>query len=557
MAEELEKLWSKLSFTEEEDEGIEIDNNCTRSAREIGKNCVLMKILTHKSISIEALRKNMRMLWKPNKSVQISEIDEEIFLVEFGDGRDKKKVLDMCPWSYEKQLILIQEFDGKLTPKEVDIRWAPFWIQIYNLPLNCRTKEIGLAIGARMGEVLEIDVQESGVHWGTCLRVRVRIDVTKKLVRGKKITVEGGDSRWVNFKYERLPNFCYRCGLLNHALKECPETGENNKSTEEEVLQYGAWMRGEIFRRYAQDQNRPSMGRGMGFGAERWGAGTESEKGTMILSATEPPVEMGGVQGLKRPGMKERPLNQWGTRAETEKTTANTTAKDLPVGLGGAHRSRQPSMEAFPLTQQKVASGDDATGSVGLHANGMCEEIAEKKGLKVPDLGVDTLLKDKSQTTELESMICDESIDQKKKVVRKEKLIQVQVKGVGESKAKKDIEESNGPTGPMGLQTELGPLAMVYDENKGWTEEKLGQNSRHWKRLARELKKESKGENKGLKNVKRESQTPLSEIDPNVIDTKRRKEGGQDDIQNRRNYEEENLMVGGEAGAARQHRRAS
>ena len=69
MAEELEKLWSKLSFTEEEDEGIEIDNNCTRLAREIGKNCVLMKILTHKSISIEALRKNMRMLWKPNKSV--------------------------------------------------------------------------------------------------------------------------------------------------------------------------------------------------------------------------------------------------------------------------------------------------------------------------------------------------------------------------------------------------------------------------------------------------------------------------------------------------------
>ena len=85
----------------------------------------------------------------------------------------------------------------------------------------------------------------------------------------------------------------------------------------------------------------------------------------------------------------------------------------------------------------------------------------------------------------------------------------------------------------------------------------MGQNSRHWKRLARELKKESKGENKGLKNVKRESQTPLSEIDPNVIDTKRRKEGGQDGIQNRRNYEEENLMVGGEVGATRQHRQAS
>ncbi|KAK7827709.1 hypothetical protein CFP56_030881 [Quercus suber] len=69
-----------------------------------------------------------------------------------------------------------------------------------------------------------------------CLRVKVRLDVTKRLVRGKKITVEGGESRWVNFKYERLPNFCYRCGLLNHALKDCLENDAENKSTEGEVL---------------------------------------------------------------------------------------------------------------------------------------------------------------------------------------------------------------------------------------------------------------------------------------------------------------------------------
>lgn len=41
----------------------------------------------------------------------------------------------------------------------------------------------------------------------------------KQLVRGKKITIEGDECKRVNFKYERLPNFCYRCGLLNHALK--------------------------------------------------------------------------------------------------------------------------------------------------------------------------------------------------------------------------------------------------------------------------------------------------------------------------------------------------
>ena len=75
----------------------------------------------------------------------------------------------MCPWNYEKQLILIQDFEGELTPKEIDIKWAPFWIQIYNLPLKCKTKETGWAIGSSLGTVMDVDVPESGVQWGKCL----------------------------------------------------------------------------------------------------------------------------------------------------------------------------------------------------------------------------------------------------------------------------------------------------------------------------------------------------------------------------------------------------
>ena len=91
MAEELEELWKKLTFTEEEDVRIVLDSSSTRATKEVGKCRVMMKILTQRCISLDALRKNMRMLWKPNKAVQISEIDEDIFLVEFGDVKDKKK----------------------------------------------------------------------------------------------------------------------------------------------------------------------------------------------------------------------------------------------------------------------------------------------------------------------------------------------------------------------------------------------------------------------------------------------------------------------------------
>ena len=45
-----------------------------------------------------------------------------------------------------------------------------------------------------------MDVEDNGVQWGKYLRVKVSIDVTKKLIRGKKVNIEGEENRWVLFK---------------------------------------------------------------------------------------------------------------------------------------------------------------------------------------------------------------------------------------------------------------------------------------------------------------------------------------------------------------------
>ena len=166
MAEELEVLWKKLSFTEEEVDDVELGSGNTKVAIERGKYCAVLKVLTHRSISLDALRKNLRMMWKLKKEMQLLEIEEDLFLVEFGDEKDKRKVIDMSLWSYEKQLVIIQDFEAKLTPKEIELKWSPFWVQMFNLPLKSRTRETGIAIGSKLGEALEVDVLDSGVHWG-------------------------------------------------------------------------------------------------------------------------------------------------------------------------------------------------------------------------------------------------------------------------------------------------------------------------------------------------------------------------------------------------------
>lgn len=155
----------------------------------------------------------------------------------------------MCLWIYEKQLILLNEFEGKLVSKDISIWQSPFWVQIFSLYLKSRTSEMSWAISSKLGEVMVVDVFESGVQWEKYLRVRVKIDVTKKLVQGKKAMIEEGYQRWISFKYERLPNFCYRCGLFSHDLRDCSETLDKDNQAEQTTLQYRAWMRGEVQQR--------------------------------------------------------------------------------------------------------------------------------------------------------------------------------------------------------------------------------------------------------------------------------------------------------------------
>ena len=51
------------------------------------------------------------------------------------------------------------------------LKWSPFWVQIYNLPLKSQTKEMGKAIGSSLGKVINVDVADTRVQWGICLRV--------------------------------------------------------------------------------------------------------------------------------------------------------------------------------------------------------------------------------------------------------------------------------------------------------------------------------------------------------------------------------------------------
>ena len=498
MAEELEELWKKLTVTEEENEDIVLGSNSTRVAKEVGKNCIVMKVLTQRCVSVDALKKNLRMLWKPNKGLQVAEIEDNLFLAEFGDSRDKKKVMEMRPWSFEKQLMLMREFEGELIPKEIVLKWSPFWIQIYNLPLKCMTSGTGNAIGAKIGEVLEVDVPENGVQWGKYFRVRVNVDTTKKLVRGKKINIEECGSRWVYFKYERLPNFCYRCGMLDHGEKECLEQAPVEESGEKGNAQYGPWLRGEPGRRANKEVE------------------STGEGGRLNNKHKD--------EGFER-GMRNQPGKSTAPDQQTENGGVTAARKSRPVGL-----SQRPNTEV---------SGVLGESSEGKHENGNEKFQGEKNAGMLYENSIGNMNETKKHE--------DTNMGSPRETATREDW-NVST-GLENSNTEKVSEVE---TQVSWAETNTGPLAMCYETNKGWIEEKLGPTSRHWKRLARTIKNTSPSDNLVSAGVKRGGPVSVQELDPNTLCAKK----GKGKSVECKTSNEEDKVDGGVAVAARQHRRA-
>nr|POE80699.1 hypothetical protein CFP56_18897 [Quercus suber] len=111
------------------------------------------------------------------------------------------------------------------------------------------------------------------------------------------------------------------------------------------------------------------------------------------------------------------------------------------------------------------------------------------------------------------------------------KEVEMQWEAFEAPKGEPKIEFNQAPSSPATVaevkegesKLELDPLAMTYDPIVGWVTEKLGPSSKHWKRLARGEKSSESVISLSPIKQKREGPTPLSELDPNVLELKRRR----------------------------------
>ena len=256
--EELTRKCDRLSLSAKEGEKLSLPKKLSKT-----DHVLAAKFLTKRNLNIEAVARTFRPLGRTRESFGVTNAGNNVLLFEFDLEVDAEKVLQGEPWSFDMHLVILPRFDGSKSVKELEFRFYSFWVQIHDLPFKFMTPETAKFIGATVGPVIKSN-DPTELKGGTFMRVRIRVDITQPLCRGRKIVFDEKEEGWVAFQYERLPNLCFWCGMLSHDDKDCEIWLKSKGSLPVEQQQYGHWIRASQFspvcRQYVEVKGYESRG---------------------------------------------------------------------------------------------------------------------------------------------------------------------------------------------------------------------------------------------------------------------------------------------------------
>lgn len=135
--------------------------------------------------------------------------------------------------------MVLNVFDVNVNPMDIPMTRIPFWVQVHGLPYTFRTEKVARSLAGDFAGFLDWDRRRSGES----LRIRVWVSLEQPLKKGKLVATTGREPYKAVFKYEKLYNFCFKCGRLDHMEGDCKEVVVGRADQK----RFGDWMRAMEF----------------------------------------------------------------------------------------------------------------------------------------------------------------------------------------------------------------------------------------------------------------------------------------------------------------------
>uniref|UniRef100_A0A803P5H9 Zinc knuckle CX2CX4HX4C domain-containing protein n=1 Tax=Cannabis sativa TaxID=3483 RepID=A0A803P5H9_CANSA len=171
----------------------------------------------------------------------VKELETNKYLFQFFHEVDIGRVLDGTPWTFNKSPLIVERLKEGENPRNKALNTMEIWVQVYNLEVGFRSDRVLQGVGAYIGQYVSSCPKNFAGIWRDYFRVRVLINVEKPLKRRMRIYKNKVEWFWANFKYERVPTFCFICGIIGHSERFCDRFFEESANTI--AKPYGLFMK--------------------------------------------------------------------------------------------------------------------------------------------------------------------------------------------------------------------------------------------------------------------------------------------------------------------------
>ena len=243
-----------IKLTEDEGEVIRVGSAHRERMLEECSLSLLGRFLTTRSFNQRAAKALLRSVWKMCSDVRIVDVKDGVFQFKFTMESQLKWVLANDPWSFKDHPLVLYKWERGMTANFIRFNAIPMWVQVWGLPFDLLSEEVGRDIGNGLGKVMEVDLKAFSLDQARFIRVRVELPLEKPLRRGGVVVSPEGDKVCIGFKYEKLAGLCFRCGRIGHEARECSFQVDHQQE-----LPYGEWLKAGFRKKFASANTGGSL----------------------------------------------------------------------------------------------------------------------------------------------------------------------------------------------------------------------------------------------------------------------------------------------------------
>ena len=135
--EEITKRWNSISLSEKEGMGLRLKEE--QASTEFA---IAARFLTKHPLNIEAIANTFTPLWRTKLGFKIKNLSNHLILFSFDNIGDVQKILKSEPWSFDKHLMVLTQYEKDTSLNLLDLTQVPFWVQVYDIPVRFRNREV-------------------------------------------------------------------------------------------------------------------------------------------------------------------------------------------------------------------------------------------------------------------------------------------------------------------------------------------------------------------------------------------------------------------------------